>query len=154
MRLAQITNWLYVSGRESCNYSPVEFDKIIHIWRSDKPDHSCNYQKQFPLGDENNLVIDYQDGKELPDYILESIYDFVKDKKPEDKVLVHCAAGITRGPTIALFALAINDKIHPFGCMNIIYYNLLTHYREIANMCRKPLKDIVRYYELNRNKLD
>lgn len=103
MRLAQITNWLYVSDRESCNYSPIEFDKIIHIWRSDKPDHSCDFQKQFPLAcNDRNLIIDYQ----------------------------------------------------AFGCMNAIYYSLLIHYREIANVCRKPLKDIIRWYIQNRNKLD
>ena len=65
MRLAQITNWLYVSDRDICDVRRLDFDNVIHIWRNDHPDNSCHYQIENQTGDGNNLIVDYKDGETL-----------------------------------------------------------------------------------------
>ncbi|KKM21282.1 hypothetical protein LCGC14_1637020 [marine sediment metagenome] len=153
MRLAQITNWLYVSDRDICDVRRLDFDNVIHIWRNDHPDNSCHYQIENQTGDGNNLIVDYKDGETLTEKTLSDIDEFIKDKSFKNKILVHCHAGMTRSPIIALFIFSMITGNHPLACIGTIYYNLWVQNNTLANICRTPLEDIIKWYERNGNRV-
>lgn len=148
MKKTMVRSWLHVGNRKLCHACIDEYDYVIHIWRGDKPDHDCLHKDR-----ESDYSLDYIDGAELPEELLTNIANvtqFVMDNmsiRQGSKMLVHCAAGITRSPTIALFVLALIEKVHPLLLMSDLYHALWKQSERMPNIVRTPLKDIVAWYE-------
>jgi len=132
---------VYVSNRLGCSQ---EYNKIIHIWRDDYLENNCQYvNNSNKVNDNKNLCINYKDGYELREEILQEIYNFVKDS---NNILVHCHAGKTRSPIIALFVFAIVNKKHPLSLLNYFYSTYYNTLGNLPNIIICPLEDIIKFY--------
>ena len=118
--------------------------KILHIYRNDHPKYHCLDVASglLPPGD---MSLEYRDGE-----------SFVKNGIDIDKlahffqnqvaVLVHCAAGQTRSPTIAIIGLIARGV--PFGKAlgDVVTKNW--EQRGIpSNICLAPLGEILEWAE-------
>ena len=136
---AQIADGLWLGGLAACK----DHDgPTIHIWRGDNPKSTC--AKKDRAGD---LAIQYVDGYSLPDEILDALAVFVTRAKGD--ILIHCASGVTRAPTLAVAAMAVrsNGLKHPINCVGPVMEANYTWRRVVSNIYFKPLADIVRWYE-------
>ena len=141
--LIKIREWLYVGNNQDCNESDI-FGAVIHIWRSDIPQNSCNF-KQHNL----DFKFDYKDGESLSTE-LDKLSEIIKNfKEKSQKMLIHCHAGLTRSPTVILFALSLIENTHPLNLLGEVYRKMWLH-EILANIVRTPLKDIIDYFESKR----
>ena len=144
MKYIELQKNIFVGDRDVCNCPDnPKFDAVIHIWRSDKPKHSCNFSKHS-----KDFKLDYKDGESIPMKVLKEIHTFIKTVGEEERLFIHCAAGQTRSPTISMFVLSIMNKQHPFDILSIIYHKCYYGYNITPNICLHPLRDIVSYYDL------
>jgi len=154
MNVTQVRHWLFVGNRDECNQNGHEYGGIIHIWRDDFPEHSCQYMNGYKITDcKFHYTLEYKDGHKLPTVVLDNLRMALNDNYlkfgKESKLLVHCAAGQTRSPTIVLFVLSLVERTHPFVLLQDIYDSVWRGRGKIANICHAPLKDIVEWYENN-----
>lgn len=148
MKRTVVRSWLHVGNRKLCHGCIDEYDYAIHIRRSDKPDHDCLHKNR-----EGDYSLDYIDGATLPEELLTNIANNTAFKINEQSIdqgvtmLVHCAAGITRSPTIALFIISYIERTHPLKAMGDLCYSLWLQSGRMPNIVRTPLKDIVAWWE-------
>ena len=148
---AVIRPWLSVGNSDACKEN---FTHCIHIWRSDFQDHSCSDKPESSrLYTKHNFDyrFDYRDGESIPLASVVDIRDFIRNKfingSQQKNLLVHCAAGMTRSPTIAILALCEVEKGNPLDYLSEVYKCLWNQRKIIGNVCHSPLKDLVNYYE-------
>ena len=140
--MIRIRDWLYIGNRQSCHRT--EAKSCIHIYRSDKPEHNCRF-----VFHANDMRLDYIDGHHIDRETLAGIHIFAENSISAGcPLLVHCSAGLTRGPTIGFFVLSVIEMRHPFDCLSDIYFPIYKGGR-FANITRDPFMDIVNYYENN-----
>lgn len=156
MNVSMIRPWLYVGNREECNQNANEYDGIIHLYRDDYPDHSCFFISDTNLairqreGSRLDWIVEYKDGESLPQYHIDGVISFVRKLREgniSSRLLVHCAAGQTRSPTVALLILSLVERVHPFMLLDGVYSSIWQTRGKIANICHAPLGDIVEWYE-------
>jgi len=133
---------LFVSHKDVCDTRASEFDRILHIWRDDHPGYSC---EAVVAGNAPGMTLDYKDGTSLTE-ANHTILEIAEFLSGEDKVLVHCAVGQTRSPTIALIGkVARGDGLWP-SIADI--FGASWEGREIAwNFCLTPMKEIFKWAE-------
>lgn len=138
--------WLHIGTLECCS-GAIAYSSVIHIWRKDKPEQSCAFNRHH-----NDLIFEYVDADHLNYSQLDNISSFVLSLWPmqQGPLLIHCAGGHTRSPTLALVALASIEKRHPLTLLCGIYADQWRQRRDIPNILERPLKDITRWYEQNR----
>jgi len=129
---------IFVGPREACS---AGFDRVVHLWRDDYPANSCAFA---PHGaDDRNLVLHYRDGESLETIgvPLDQIAAFFSNG---DRTLVHCAAGQTRSPTIALIGKLVRGSGLRDGVGDIV--SQIWFGRGLTvNLVHKPLQEILRW---------
>lgn len=119
MKCYDVGNNIFISDYEYCNSLDLlwivnsqfrpEFDKFIHIYRGDLEKHDvCNVSKflarnvdwDFHGKAGLGLNVQHGEGQDIS-HIAQEVYNY---SIGNDKLLIHCAAGQTRGPTLALLA--------------------------------------------------
>lgn len=146
----EIVPGIFVGDRYACDLFSHRFDRVVHIWRNDYPDHSCNHVVN-KTSKSRDLVIDYADGRSLvteSNPPLEGIENFLRDIKPVQSVLIHCAAGQTRSNTIAFLALMVFG-LDVGNAMGLIIGAQWKERRLCPNFCVKPLSEIL--YRFSEN---
>lgn len=151
MRRIIIRHWLHLGDRHVCDATfdtPDDYDAVIHIWRSDLPDHSCLFEQHM-----HDFKFDYQDGAILPEGELDVLASTISSFHHAGRMLIHCAECQTRSPIIGLFALSLIEQKHPLLLINDVYYAVYTQGGILANICSEPLKNIVDWYESNERRM-
>lgn len=148
MKRTIVRQWLHIGDRECCQLLVDKYDYVIHIWRDDMPQHDCSAKNR--VGD---FSLHYVDGKGLSEGLLTDIASAVQKnavsvtRRSSAKILVHCIAGVTRSPTIALFVLSVVERRHPLLLIGEVYFEHWLQSEITANICRTPLQDIVAWWE-------
>ncbi len=114
--LANVGNNVWVGDYTACDEHSGSFEKVIHVWHL--------YQKGQGLcrtlmsGCESFSIM-YSDGDPIAraSQSLDAVAAFAGG---EEKLLVHCAAGLCRGPTFALVA-KIARGCDPYLAISDIY---------------------------------
>lgn len=138
---------LIIGNAELCNRTALGFDayNIIHIWRDDKPENNCKCSKVLNNSNTtNHFFFNYKDGYDLFPDMLDTLAEFVNNKR---KILVHCHAGKTRSPTVAIFIYSVMNKVHPIDAMYVVYKEYYKQSKELPNMTMLPLEGIVSWFE-------
>lgn len=155
--VAEIAPWLYVGSKRSCEGR--QWPAVIHIWRHDVPTRTCTRALTMPLPDGASwryrdaavpleMSLDYKDAEHISADALTACADCAAAARVKDiPLLVHCAAGGARSPTVALAILADCERKHPLALLGDIYAPLWRQREIIAHVCPKPLADIVAWYE-------
>jgi len=137
---ATISPRLFLGSRASCAEVPDGW-RILHIGRPDS--RNCELWDR-----DGDLSIEYIDGFPIAPAMLTSIAEFVDrcavEKRP---ILVHCASGVTRGPTTTLFVHALQTRKHPLTLIDEIYCVNWQHRGVISNIYHVPLSSIVWWWE-------
>ena len=137
---------IVVGDRDFCNEKWANFTHIIHIWRTDYPQNSCQFRSNGV-----SLRLEYKDGEELTETTMQEIEVFIelfrKNTDPK-QLLIHCAAGITRSPTIALLAASLLHRKHPSVFIGNILRELRSCRGLTPNICHKPLECICQFVEV------
>jgi hypothetical protein len=84
---------------------------ITHLVNLACCDPACRYEP----GSRTVLALDQGDGEPIPRELLDTYFAWMRGLSPADAVLVHCFAGISRGPTFAIAWLMYRDlQAHPW----------------------------------------
>jgi protein-tyrosine phosphatase len=140
--VAHITPWLCVGSRDACAGSPAEV--VVHIFRSDHPgqEDRCVHQGRV------NLRMDYRDGDELAPSDLRNLdvvaRSLVAHRRP---TLVHCAAGLCRGPTVAVYLLARVEGTHPLDACRLVQGEVYRQRGRLPNVPHRPLRQVLALWE-------
>ena len=93
----QIRPWLYIG-----NYR----DTIDHALLADEGITAILQLAAYPIyPDSVNMFLPVEDGAPLPDHLLRVGLDFIRQHHADKKILVACAAGISRSATFCIAAL-------------------------------------------------
>lgn len=142
-----IDDKIVVLDRDFCNQHFNDFSHIIHIWRQDYPQNSCQFHQP---ANGNSLTIHYKDGEALTNEIMCEVETFVnsfRDNNGTKQLLVHCAAGLTRSPTIALLCASLLYRQHPSKIIGSILREMRVCRGLTPNICHKPLECICQFVE-------
>lgn len=95
---------VWVGAKVACDEQRSKFDRVIHFWRDDAPESSCEYVHDSGRDDGRNLLIHWKEVNpvEAVEALIPSLAEIVEFAKPAGRLLIHCNAGMTRSPTIAL----------------------------------------------------
>lgn len=131
---------IYISHRDACGKFLV--DRILHIWRDDMPDNSC---EDVAVGRATGMILNYRDGESLvkSNINLDHVASFFE--KP-GIVLVHCTVGQTRSPTIALVGKVVRGVSVYDAIADITRANWVAR-QVVCNWCITPLKEILGWAE-------
>ena len=130
---------VFVGDRTCCdNFHPDGFEKFIHIWRDDHPDNSCNaIQNNHYSG----MELQYHDGESFTkaNKSIEHIAEFCRGN---DRLLVHCAAGQTRSPAVALIA-KVARGCDVYGAIADITRACYDERDIVPNWCLHPMRETI-----------
>ncbi len=93
---------VWIGNWDTCKRKHDEFNSVIHIWHESQPS-SCSFEEMHSIPNGKDLAIHYREHDPLSTEILEAVWEHAL--KP-NKLLLHCAAGLGRSPTLTLVALA------------------------------------------------
>lgn len=138
---------IFVTGAGGCNEHAAAFARRIHIWGGPgrAGDAGCRYLNEgVPPGD---VALQYVDGESLAAAVsLDAIADYARRPGP---ILIHCAAGQCRGPTVGLMAMVARGEV-PWHAMHGITAALWLTRRVTPHWCYIPLAEIFSWWEQNR----
>ena len=139
---------IIISHKDFCpHWERVDRGKIIHIWRNDMPHHSCEFVDAGKVGwfPDRHLIIDYKDGESLSNanVTIQMIADFSIGTEP---LLIHCTAGQTRSPTIALIAKIVRGCSVYQALGDVMKANWETR-AVVSNFCLTPIAEILTWAE-------
>ncbi|KKW13282.1 MAG: hypothetical protein UY48_C0003G0104 [Candidatus Gottesmanbacteria bacterium GW2011_GWB1_49_7] len=141
-RIAELGLGIIVGDRDACVLKQVQADRAIHIWRPDThPKNSCFHGvPPTPRDSLYSLYYEYRDGESLTKAgtDLDSLIEFCKGT---DRLFIHCAAGQTRSPTLAVLALRVRGMC--IGeAVGVVMQGIWESYKVVTNICHDPMKDI------------
>jgi len=144
MKPVEIGYNVWVGPKQSCAAAGGEFDRVIHIHRSDLRQICPALAKAT----RNDFFLDYKDGESLAALgdEFDEVWGFCREP---GKLLVHCQAGQTRGPTLAVLALAARGT-SPFQALGHVFEAVWNQRRIPCNFVPAPIKDIVERWEAHR----
>ena len=128
---------LFISHKDACG-TGFPLEQTLHIWRDDMPNNACDMVKR---GQSFGLVINYKDGESLANIDIPywKIDDFLSGNEPR---LIHCTAGQTRSPTIAILGKLIRGATLSQAVGDVVEANWKL--RDVAcNLCLTPLQEIL-----------
>ena len=135
-----VGNNLYISHKDACGMYDFPLAQTLHIWRDDMPNNACDMVKR---GQSSGLVINYKDGESLAniDVPFSEIADFLSGHEPR---LIHCTAGQTRSPTIAIVGKILRGVSISQAVGDVVEANWKL--RGVAcNLCLTPLQEILHW---------
>lgn len=101
--------------------------------------------------------MNYKDGDEFDESNLKNLDAFLWSLcRPQaplylEGVLVHCHAGMCRSPTVAIYALSVLENLHPLDAQRLVMKAIYEQRSgEVCNVCRDPLKQILKLWESRR----
>ncbi len=120
MRLIECSKGVWVGDFEACNAHLPEFALGIHVWKPQNiaENRVCKHARRAINGEKGvHLVVTYSEGEPLS-LAAVSIDSITKYARQPGKILCHCAAGASRGPTMAVLAMAARG-MDPFKAIEI-----------------------------------
>jgi protein-tyrosine phosphatase len=146
--IVHVGDRIYVAGLWGCGgvcqATAAPFERTIHIYRDDAPQYNCQAVHGERTG--QDLVVEYKDGLPLSRELMENVAQFASG---QHRLLVHCAAGRTRSPTLAIVAKVARGRLleEAIGEVSCAIWNAR---RESINLCHEPLRDIHLWDEESR----
>lgn len=147
MRLVDCGDGVWLGDYIACDVSIHEFDLGVHVWRNTnlKEDRVCRFARDVIEGrTKGNLIVYFQENHPLRDAHV-PLQNIVEYSRQPGRLLAHCAAGASRGPTMAVIAkvargcdplLAIMEVTRALYCCG-----------EVSPWGHPALRDIIEYYE-------
>lgn len=141
---------IWVGNFQACDDKHAEFDRVIHLWHPyQKGSGICSRTNgRFPdvlsprgFGverTETDLFICYEDQAPL-DEIQSAVWEFVHGT--DDRLLIHCAAGLCRSPTISLLALVARGT-PPVKAVESLYSAMWAGCRLAPHMHHKNVQEV------------
>lgn len=137
---------IYISHRDFCPRWPSS--RIIHIWRNDMPENSCEYVHTRISGvwlPTKGVIVDYKDGESLANASI-SIEEIATFCAGGEELLIHCTVGQTRSPTLAIIAKVVRGAT-PFDAARDVLQANWQYRKIVSNLCLTPLKEIFEWAE-------
>jgi protein-tyrosine phosphatase len=117
---SQITNYIFIGNAHSVigNYATQEGDLleamnakvVISALTEEEYDDYMIAKEDFPDIDWHRLVIDDDEDEKISDYFFK-VHSIISKAIEENKnIVVHCAAGMSRSPTLVIAYLMIENK--------------------------------------------
>lgn len=143
--ISDVGHGIHVANFQGCNLYGAAFPLRTHIWYGPQGDQKgvCNC---IQTKADSGLVLEYTDLHSLTEAIdIERLVDYFS--QPGD-ILVHCAAGQCRGPTVAIIAKLVRaPEITPWHAMHDITWSLWTYRRAAPLWGNVPLSEIFAWWE-------
>lgn len=134
---------LHIGTRGVCERSRSQYAKVLHIWRADYTQNSCSValiESAAGYHDpKRDLILEYRDGDPLPLSKINLIAEFLRG---DALTLIHCAAGQTRAPTVALIGKIVRG-CDPFVALGDITKAVWQARLLTVNIVHKPLSDVL-----------
>ena len=145
--ISDVGHGVHVANFRGCDLYGGRFSRSVHIWYGPKGDQSgvCNCIRSGGSG----IVLEYTDLHSLSAVMeIDRLADYFSSP---GEVLIHCAAGQCRGPTVAMIAKLVRaPEITPWHAMHDITWSLWTHRRAAPLWGNVPLSEIFEWWERRR----
>lgn len=139
MNRAQINDWLAVGNYYVCKDATEPL--VVHIFRSD----SSGQQNECSHANRTNYLIDYREGDELDISLLDGVVQKLTSSKVP--TLVHCAVGLCRSPTVAVYLLVTIEGMHPYDAHQLVTRKIYEQRGEVCDVRYVPFNQIVKIWE-------
>ena len=144
-------NGVWVANAETCDQRGGGFDRTIHVHHSQSPTPG-RCRAWNGAGDAaRDLFVRYVDGESFStarDHNTDSplsIARIAAFAKPDGRLLCHCAAGLCRGPTMAVLA-KIARGCTPWQAMHDVAAAMWLGQQRSPQFFSLPLSEISRWY--------
>jgi len=129
-----------------CNSHGATYPNVIHIW---KPENLTEHRacQCVVTGQGNGLRVCYAEGQPIGSIDVPGTELIAYMRRPGN-LLVHCAAGACRGPTITLLAL-IARGVEPGDAFSAIYRGYWQVRRISPTLVQVPVQDILGWWQAN-----
>lgn len=147
MQLAPVGNDVWVGNFEACNATLGQFHQSIHVWHDyQNGNWRCN-ECLDPKG--RGLIVRYCDGESLA--TIENLDRLISSCRIPGRLLIHCAMGTYRSPTLAVLAKAVRG-CDPFQGMAEVARGTWGHYanRQVPFFNSVPIREIVERFSQAR----
>ena len=140
---------IWVGNYDYCNHHSKDFDLVIHV-TAHKPQHGrC---AAFDSDEQRGFFIQYDDLTSLSTAIpLESplsdqkqIQRIAAYARQPGRLLSHCAAGMCRGPTMAILAKCARGCLFPDAVRDVVN-GMWLGYQTAPFLGRVPMTEIARW---------
>lgn len=138
-QICDVGRGVFVSGLDGCDAARLEFDQVIHIVHaSRKPQDTC-----AAAAADSPHTVEYTDCEPLRPGVIDYVSGVAK---LPGKLLVHCAYGQCRGPTLATVALmargaAASEALHE------VTVGIWRRRRIMPHWCPAPMAQIFEWWE-------
>lgn len=143
MQLADCGHHVWVGDHRSCDASGARFDRRVHIWHSyQQGKNRCRHIDEDRIG-ADDLVVRYRDGDPLAT-LGEALPELIAFVGRPGQLLVHCAFGCYRGPTLAVLAKVVRGG-DPFDSLAEVARGMWTWYgtRQVPYLNSIPIREVI-----------
>lgn len=154
-QLASVGHGVWVGNHNACDIFRKQFSneprlspKVIHVWHPTQPGHCSNMVGHPSMESSDNLVIAYREGDLFTEKQLQSVYDFAfVSSQICPPLLVHCAAGMGRSPTLALVC-KVARECNIFQAMGEVAKGMWTDYeiKAAPQFLTHPLRSVFEWF--------
>lgn len=150
---------VWVGNAEMCDQRRRQFDLTIHVHHERSPTPGRCKAFDSGAGGEitKDLFVRYVDGSSLstaeiytgaPQSFVQgapALQTIAAFARRDGRILCHCAAGLCRGPTMAILA-KIARGCTPWQAMHDVSQAMWLGYQQSPMLFREPLTEICRWY--------
>jgi hypothetical protein len=139
MRYTEIRDGVGVGDFAACDVVGSRFGgRVVHVWKDeDRAGRLCAYVARGTLG---GLVVRWREGHPLAE-MDPGLGDFLAFVRPPGPLLIHCAGGACRSPTLAVLALIARGRT-PHAAVRDVLTAVWDGYGVVANLRDRPVMDI------------
>ncbi len=142
---------VWVSNAEMCDVRRHWFDRAIHVHHSESPTPGRCKLWDVSRSGERDLFVRYIDGSSLTTALDHnsntklSIHQIAEFAKQDGKLLCHCAAGLCRGPTMAVLS-KVARGCTPWDAMRDVAQAMWLGYLQSPQLFNLPLTELMIWY--------